>query len=253
MQPQRSRITSEQVLFPQSQLSQTTTTRSSTFKIMHTVSVANLIADVVTNNGWTTFLLYMLEMCPFLTSMPAPMVPSACAFLNSVTISMGFNPAFSANVYGMTSSASAYALKQCESMPVVSNASSRRRSDASVSAAPPPAIRYRCFTNERTTHWASWTERLASANTSSFDPRSNTVEVRPGLATPTNLTTLCPDPGRTTSPTCSALPSFSGDRESTWGTGVHPRVRQTNSTSVRSMSVTTRMPILARKCRLSSL
>ena len=28
-----------------------TTTRSSTFKIMHTVSVANLIALVVTNNG----------------------------------------------------------------------------------------------------------------------------------------------------------------------------------------------------------
>ena len=54
-----------------------TTTRSSTFKIMHTVSVANLIALVVTNNGWMTFISYMSEIRPFFTSIPAPTMPSA--------------------------------------------------------------------------------------------------------------------------------------------------------------------------------
>lgn len=54
-----------------------TTTRSSTFKIIHTVSVANLIALVVTNNGWITSISYISEIRPFLTSIPAPTTPSA--------------------------------------------------------------------------------------------------------------------------------------------------------------------------------
>jgi len=47
---------------------------------------------------------------PFLTEIPAFLNPSACFFLNYVTISIGFNPAFSAKVYGITSKASANAL-----------------------------------------------------------------------------------------------------------------------------------------------
>jgi hypothetical protein len=48
----------------------------------------------------------------FLTLIPAFLSPIACLFLNSVTIEIGFNPAFSASVVGITSNASAYAWKQ---------------------------------------------------------------------------------------------------------------------------------------------
>jgi hypothetical protein len=46
------------------------------------------------------------------TLIPAVISPLACLFLSSVTIAMGFSPAFSARVVGMTSSASAKAWKQ---------------------------------------------------------------------------------------------------------------------------------------------
>ena len=76
--------------------------------------------------------------------------------------------------------------------------------------------------------------------------------VLPGFATPKNLMTLCANPGRTTSPTCSAEPSSQGI-DVRCGTGVHPSVQHTNSTSVLSASVTTSIPIFATKCRLGSL
>lgn len=44
--------------------------------------------------------------------MPADLKPLACLFLNSVTVAIGLRPAFSAKVDGMTSNASAKALKQ---------------------------------------------------------------------------------------------------------------------------------------------
>jgi hypothetical protein len=59
----------------------------------HTVSAASLITDVVTNNGWMTFFLYMLLMHPSLMSMLALTFPLACAFLNSITIDLdGLQP-----------------------------------------------------------------------------------------------------------------------------------------------------------------
>ena len=53
----------------------------------------------------------------FLTLIPAFLSPIACLFLNSVTIEIGFKPAFSASVVGITSRASAYAWKQYASFP----------------------------------------------------------------------------------------------------------------------------------------
>ncbi len=64
-----------------------------TFRIMHRVSATSLIADVVTNNGWMTFFLYMLLMHLSLTLMPALTFPLACTFLNSITINLdGLQP-----------------------------------------------------------------------------------------------------------------------------------------------------------------
>ena len=54
----------------------------------------------------------------FLTLMPAVFSPSECLFLSSVTVAIGLRPAFSARVMGITSKASAKALKQYCSIPV---------------------------------------------------------------------------------------------------------------------------------------
>ena len=77
----------------------------------------------------------------FLTLIPAVFSPWACLFLSSVTTAIGLSPAFSANVYGMTSIASANALKQYPSVPVSVWACSISLRDTSISGAPPPAIR----------------------------------------------------------------------------------------------------------------
>ena len=89
---------------------------SSIFKIILAHSVAKLNADVVTNSGCKTFSFLMSLTVPFFTLMPSWTLPNmACLFLNSVTISIGFNPAFSAKVYGITSNASAKAFTQTDS------------------------------------------------------------------------------------------------------------------------------------------
>ena len=72
--------------------------------------------------------------------MPAVSSPSACLVRRSVTVAMGFRPAFSAKVKGITSRASAKARKQYCSMPDSVLAWAARRRDSSVSGAPPPAI-----------------------------------------------------------------------------------------------------------------
>ena len=87
-------------------------TMSSIFMIETTVSEAKVIALVETSNGWTTFSSKMLVIVPFLTLIPLLTSPCACLFLNSVTVEIGLRPAFSAKVYGITSRASAKALKQ---------------------------------------------------------------------------------------------------------------------------------------------
>lgn len=48
----------------------------------------------------------------FFTLIPAFFSPIACLLRNSVTMAIGFNPAFSARVVGMISRASANAWKQ---------------------------------------------------------------------------------------------------------------------------------------------
>ena len=57
-----------------------------------------------------------------------------------MTIAMGFRPAFSARVVGMTSSASAYAWKQYASMPFNDWAYWKRRRETWISGEPPPQI-----------------------------------------------------------------------------------------------------------------
>ena len=87
-------------------------TRSSILRIILTTSVANFSAEIVTKEGCITFSISISEIIPFLTLIPAFFSPNLCLFLSSVTISTGFNPAFSAKVYGITSKASANPLKQ---------------------------------------------------------------------------------------------------------------------------------------------
>lgn len=59
---------------------------SSIFRILRTVSLANVTALVLTSRGWTTFSSRMLVMAPFLTLIPAVFSPWACLFLSSVTV-----------------------------------------------------------------------------------------------------------------------------------------------------------------------
>lgn len=124
---------------------------------------------------------------PSLISIPALTLHSACAFLISLTISIGFNPEFLARVYGITSRASAYACKQCESSPVVVSNNSYGRNDASVSAELTPAMRCRFFTSNLTTHWALLIKRFASAMKRSFDAIKRAIVILPKFSTPTNL------------------------------------------------------------------
>jgi len=93
-----------------------------------------------------------------------------------------------------------YALMQYKSIPVRPSAYSLRQSDTSSSGAPPPAMRYRFFSRDHTTHCASCIKQLALAKTKSFDPQSKTVMVFPGLATLVYFTTSCPLLGIITSP-----------------------------------------------------
>lgn len=77
-------------------------TMSSIFSILRTVSEARVIELVETNNGWITFSSNMLVMAPFRTLIPAVISPLACRLRSSVTVAIGFKPAFSANVDGIT-------------------------------------------------------------------------------------------------------------------------------------------------------
>ena len=59
---------------------------SSILRMLLTVSLARVMALVLTRRGWTTFSSKMLVIAPFLTLMPAVFSPWACLFLNSVTV-----------------------------------------------------------------------------------------------------------------------------------------------------------------------
>ena len=69
-----------------------------TLRIMRTHSVARSMAEVVTRSGCTTFSCNMSLTVFLLTLMPAAFSPLACLLRRSVTISIGFRPAFSASV-----------------------------------------------------------------------------------------------------------------------------------------------------------
>mmetsp|Transcript_26845 Transcript_26845/g.75051 ORF Transcript_26845/g.75051 Transcript_26845/m.75051 type:complete len:212 (-) Transcript_26845:948-1583(-) len=211
---------------------------------MRTHSVASMSAEVVTWRGCTTFSSSMLVSVPFLTLMPWLVAPWAWWLRSSVTICMGFRPAFSAKVNGMTSKASANALTQNASAPsrVFAHCPSWR--ETSTSGALPPAIMYCFCTRHRMTHIASCRLRSASSSTSLLLPRSSTLAVRPMFWMP-EMRTILPLPVDTSS-ALAAIPSFSVFMWSTWAMGLHPRVLQMNSTSSLSMSLTTMILALAR-------
>merc|ERR1719367_1999941 len=176
--------------------------------------------------------------------------PWAWRFRSSVTVEMGLRPAFSASVYGMTSRASAKALKQYASAPTRVLAYSISFRYNSVSGAPPPAMRYFFFTRHLMTQSASCRDLSASSSMSLFEPRRMRDTVRPWVAAPVNLMYL-------DTPTCcssirSTLTRFSAVKWSREAIGRHPMVLQTWSMSSRSISLTTMIFILSKKCTAKS-
>lgn len=167
-------------------------TKSSIFNIIHVVSVASLIAELVTNNGCTTFSSERSVIVPLFTLIPVYISPSACLLRNSVTTDIGFNPAFSAKVYGITLSASANALTQYASEPPNVLAHFSNCIATSISGAPPPTRRYFSLTNDLTTQRASCNDLSASSTTSLLDPLTKTETVFPNFGTPVILTILPP-------------------------------------------------------------
>lgn len=73
-------------------------TMSSIFSIMWTYSVAWWMALVLTSSGWMTPCCNMSLMQPFFTSIPAYFSPAVWRCRSSVTMPMGWRPAFSASV-----------------------------------------------------------------------------------------------------------------------------------------------------------
>ncbi|KAH3658801.1 hypothetical protein OGATHE_006527 [Ogataea polymorpha] len=180
-------------------------------------------------------------------SLPAPRT-----FRRSVTISIGFIPAFSASVVGITSNASANSWKHNCSTPENWLDSLSNVRDTSISGAPPPAIKALSFTKQRTTHKASCKDRSVSSRIWLLAPRHTTETVGcVTFFTPVILMIL--EPEDSTSSTRSAVPKRDSTNESTSAMGLHPRLLLMNSISSLSMSFTTKMLSFARKCKARSL
>ena len=64
----------------------TVLTMSSILRMLLTVSLARVMALVLTRRGWTTFSSRILVMAPFLTLIPAVFSPWACLLRSSVTV-----------------------------------------------------------------------------------------------------------------------------------------------------------------------
>mmetsp|Transcript_16167 Transcript_16167/g.39090 ORF Transcript_16167/g.39090 Transcript_16167/m.39090 type:complete len:238 (+) Transcript_16167:383-1096(+) len=193
----------------------------------------------------------MLVTVPFLTLMPKCFSPLVWSALNLVTMLIGFNPAFSAKVKGMTSKACAYSLTTMLSSPFKVRAQAANFTASSISGAPPPGIIALFFTRERTTHRASWMDRSVSSSTMRLEPRTR-IDT-PGYCrfcfNPVKrMMDPSPDP-RFCSVTKSADPSFSLVKLSRTVTGSQPSMRDTKSISSRSTSRTTKIFALAQKSR----
>lgn len=86
-----------------------------------------------------------------------------CRLLMLASAAIGDSPEFSASVIGIWSSASANARMAYCSRPGDSIAASSTAMEHAISAAPPPYTTRLSRTRLRTTHRASWSERLASS------------------------------------------------------------------------------------------
>ncbi|ANB11289.1 hypothetical protein AWJ20_4093 [Sugiyamaella lignohabitans] len=199
---------------------------------------------------------------------PALSCPCSCLLRRSVTTSMLLIPAFSARVVGITSSASANSFQQNDSVPESVRASLVRTRAISTSGAPPPAIRAFSFTKQRITQRASCKERSDSSRINWLAPLQmmETVDVEPEaeplplpellsdpLLAAVPLTLITRDPEDSTSSTRSAYPNLSSVNESMSAIGLQPVLLQMNSTSSLSISLTTMIFSLERKCRERSL
>jgi len=96
-----------------------------------------------------------LTTLPFLTWIPAFLLPNACKFLSSVTTLIGLSPAFSARVKGIISKASANAFTQHYSAPDNSLEYFASFYDNSISIEPPPGMIPLFLTKHLTTQRAS--------------------------------------------------------------------------------------------------
>ena len=138
---------------------------------------------------------------------------------------MLFNPAFSANVVGMTSMASAKAFQQIASVPLNSLDLVERALAMAISGAPPPAISARFFTRQRITQRASWRERSASSRMRLLAPRQIMETVLGvlvgGLCVMPVIFTMR-EPEAWTSSRSSAVPSLSSVKESMSAMGLQP-------------------------------
>lgn len=196
---------------------------SSILKIILTVSAANSTALVLTSSGCNTFSSFMLFLTPPLRMLtPAPFSPNSCRCLRSVTTLMLFKPAFSANVVGTISMASANAFQQMASVPLSSRACLVKEVEMAISGAPPPAMSARFFTRHRITQSASWRERSASSRIRLLAPRTRTETVLPAslCVMPVNFTMRAPDVWA--SSRSSALPSLSSVKDSMSAMGLQP-------------------------------
>mmetsp|Transcript_35203 Transcript_35203/g.105897 ORF Transcript_35203/g.105897 Transcript_35203/m.105897 type:complete len:226 (+) Transcript_35203:168-845(+) len=164
-------------------------TMSSIFRMSRTHSVASETAEVWTRSGTSTFSSRMFVTLPLRTLMPAAFSPSACLFRSSVTTWMASSPAFSASVYGTTSIASANARTQYECMPSSESAHLESSYESRISGAPPPGVRNRFLTRQRSTQSASCSERCASSTTCVLAPRS-TIDEACELGQPEKRTSL---------------------------------------------------------------
>ncbi|KAH3663770.1 hypothetical protein OGAPHI_005173 [Ogataea philodendri] len=124
--------------------------------------------------------------------------------------------------------------------------------DTSISGAPPPAIRARSFTRHRITHSASCNDRSVSSKIWLLAPR-HTTETVGWVTFFTPVILMIRDSDDSTSSTRSAVPRRDSTNESTSAIGLQPRLLLMNSISSLSMSLTTRMLSLDRKCSARSL
>ncbi len=143
------------------------------------------------------------------------MFPSSCCLRRSTSESIGSSPAFSANVRGIMSSASAKASTASCSRPPTESANSRKCNESSVSDAPPPGRTLPSSSVVSTTPSESLIARSSSSTTCSVPPRrisvtdlaSSTSSTKSRSSPPTSFCATDPANPRSSAPISSIVPT----------------------------------------------